>query len=532
MYCMSDTHERPKPLVLAIMDGFGIAPDEEGNAITQANTPHIDKFIKEYPAMTLHASGNEVGLSFGEMGNSEVGHLNIGAGRVYYQTLPRISKSIRDRSFFENDAFVKAAAHVQEHKSCLHLIGLMSHGNVHAAQEHCYALLEFAKERNIKHVYIHAITDGRDTLYNSGVNFIAELEEKMEAMNIGKIATVSGRYYAMDRDNRWERIEKAYKAMVDGVADSYAKTAKDALEASYKQQVYDEEIVPVVIGKEGKPVGQIKQDDAVIFFNFRPDRARQLTKAFTLPSFSDFDRTTVPQLYFATMTEYEKHLPVEVAFEPIVVHNCLAEVISKAGLSQYHIAETEKYGHITFFLNGTVEEPFDKEVRKIIPSPKVATYNEAPEMSAKEITKEVVRAIEAEEYDVILLNFANADMVGHTGDYEATKVAIETVDTCLGTIASHVLSKNGVFLITADHGNAEEVKNLQTGEKDKEHSTNPVPFFIIAKHLQGQAGPAGDPPNGDLSLLPPVGMLADVAPTILTLLQIPVPEDMSGKNLL
>lgn len=522
----------PKPVVLAILDGWGVAPDDEGNAIARAKTPNFDKFIAEYPAMTLHASGNEVGLSFGEMGNSEVGHLNIGAGRVYYQTLPRISKSINEGTFFENKAFLAAAEHVTKNKSSLHLIGLVSSGNVHASDEHLFALLEFAKKKKIKSVFIHAILDGRDATFNSGMDFIKKLQEKIKKIGVGEIASISGRYFAMDRDNRWDRVNKAYTAMAMGVADEYYKDPLKAIENSYEKKVYDEEFVPVVIGKANSPVGKVNPGDSVIFFNFRPDRARQLTNAFVLPSFAKFEREYIRDLFFVTMTEYEKETPVIVAYPPNVVHNCLAEVISNSGLKQLHIAETEKYAHITFFLNGTVEDPFLGEDRKIIPSPRVSSYDQAPEMSAVPMTKEVIKAINENKYDVIIINFANADMVGHTGDMKATVIGCETIDKCLGMLAEHTLAKNGVLLITADHGNAEEVLNLHTGQKDKEHSTNPVPFLVIGNEYRGQTGPAGDPPDGDLSLIPPVGMLSDVAPTVLKILGIEQVPDMSGRSII
>jgi 2,3-bisphosphoglycerate-independent phosphoglycerate mutase len=524
---------RPKPLVLCVCDGWGIAPANDGNAITLAKTPHFDQYLREYPVMTLYASGNEVGLGFGDMGNSEVGHLNIGAGRVYYQTFPRINKSITDGSFFTNPALLKAIEQAKNNKSALHLIGIVSPGNVHGSDAHCYQLLGLAKQHKIKKVYVHAILDGRDAKFDSGIDFITRLEAKMKELKIGEIATVSGRFFSLDRDNRWDRIEKAYKAMTQGVADVYAKDPIKAIEESYAREVYDEEFIPTVIGKEGKPTAVIQPGDAAIFFNFRPDRARQLTKAFVLPSFPKFEREYIENLAFVTMTEYEKELPVTaIAFPPEVVENCLAEVISTAGLTQFHIAETEKYAHITFFLNGTVEDPFSGEERMIIPSPKVSSYDQAPEMSAAEVAKEVVKAIESEKYDVILLNLANADMVAHTGDVQASIKGCEAVDRAIGSIVDHTLAKGGVFLMTADHGNAEEVANLQTGEKDKEHSTNPVPFLIIGKQYQGQAGPSGDPPDGDLSLMAPVGMLADVAPTILSILEIPQPPEMTGRALI
>ena len=522
---------RPKPVVLAVLDGWGIAPEQEGNAIYSAKTPHIDSFIREYPAMSILASGNEVGLQFGEMGNSEVGHLNIGAGRVYYQSLPRINKTIDDGTFFTNQAFLDCVSHVKKHKSTLHIIGIISPGNVHGSEEHCYALLTLAKKQRVKNVFVHVILDGRDAKFDSGIDFVKRLQEKMKKIGVGEIASISGRYYAMDRDNRWDRVEKAYKAMAEGVAETYTTDPIAAVQESYDKKVYDEEFVPLVIGKKGKPIGKIAEKDGIIFANFRPDRARELTQAFTLPSFPKFERTYIKDLFFVTMTEYEKDLPVVVAHEPVVVHNCLAEVLSKNNLTQFHVAETTKYAHITFFLNGTVEEPFPGEERKIIPSLKVSSYDQAPQMCAPEITKEVVSAIDSEKYDVIMLNYANADMVGHTGDLAATIKACEEVDKGLGAIAEHVLAKGGVFVITADHGNAEEVSNIQTGEKDKEHSNNPVPLIIIAEQFKGVAGPNGDVVEGDLSVTPPVGMLADVAPTILSLLDVDLPPEMTGRAL-
>jgi len=393
-------------------------------------------------------------------------------------------------------------------------------------------LLDFAKRQKIKDAYVHVILDGRDALYNAGMQFVQELQEKIKELKVGKIVSLSGRYFALDRDNRWERVEKAYRAMADGVATEYFNDPIKAVQASYDKEVYDEEFVPVVIGKEGEPVATVKDGDAVIFFNFRPDRARQLTKAFVLPSFDKFEREHKKDLLFVTMTEYEKELPVLVAYPPDIVRNCLAEVVSRAGLTQFHVAETEKYAHITFFLNGTVEEPFAGEDRKIIPSPKVPSYDQAPEMSAVEISKDVIKAVESDKYDVIFCNFANADMVSHTGVLEAAKKGIEAVDKSLGKIAEYVLAKDGVLLITADHGNGEEVINLETGGKVKEHSTNPVPFLIIGKEYKGQAGPAGDPPEGDLSLMTPVGILGDVAPTILKILNIEQPPEMTGQSLL
>ncbi len=523
---------RPRPAVLLVLDGFGVAPDGDGNAITRANTPTFKMLTERYPTMTLRASGDEVGLSWGEMGNSEVGHLAIGAGRVYYQTLPRINKAIVSGEFAGNQAFATAIETVKKSGGTLHLMGLMSSGKVHAFDDHAFQLLKLFKQNKLKDVAVHAILDGRDTLYNSGVDFIRTLEEHMKATGVGYLASVSGRYYAMDRDNRWDRIEKAYRAMALGESEYRVEDAVAALEDSYTRDVFDEEFEPTVIVKRDQPLATVKPGDAVIFFNFRADRARQLTKAFVLPSFDKFSREFIRNLTFVTMTEYETGLPVEVAFQPEVVTNCLAEAVSKAGLVQLHIAETEKYAHVTFFMNGTREEAFENEDRALIASPQVASYDQAPDMSAREITERLIKEIKTENYDVIIGNLANPDMVAHTGDLEATIKAIEVVDECVGKIVEAVLERDGVICITADHGNAEEVQNLQTHAIDKEHSTNPVPFWIIGKHFEGKASIAGDVPDGDLSLMPPIGMLADVAPTFLAIIGLPKPPEMTGTALL
>lgn len=528
----SGSSRRPRPAVLLILDGFGIAPHGDGNAIMRARTPNITTWTQRYPVVTLKASGEEVGLSWGEMGNSEVGHLAIGAGRVYSQTLPRINKSIVDGSFAANTAFGQAFEQVKKTGGTLHLLGIISSGKVHGFDEHGIALLKAAKAAGIKRVAVHGILDGRDTLYNSGREFIASFEAKMKEIGLGFFASLSGRYYAMDRDNRWDRVEKAYKAIALGDSALTSENADEAIAQSYAKETYDEEFVPTVIVKKGKPVAPVASGDAVIFFNFRPDRARELTKAFVLPAFDSFVRDYIQNVSFVTMTEYEKGLPVFVAFPPVAITKPLAEVISDAGLVQLHVAETEKYAHVTFFLNGTREEPFSHEDRALIPSPHVASYDKKPEMSAYAIADRIVQEVGRGNYDVILANFANADMVAHTGNVDATIKAIEVIDECLGKVVDAVLAEEGAILITADHGNAEEVLNLQTHGMDKEHSTNPVPFWIIAKEFEGKAGISGDVPEGDLSLLPPVGMLADVAPTFLALLGIAPSPDMTGTSLL
>ncbi|MFA6522548.1 MAG: 2,3-bisphosphoglycerate-independent phosphoglycerate mutase [Patescibacteria group bacterium] len=522
---------RPRPVVLAILDGFGIAPDSEGNAVTHAKMPNYSELTLRYPTITLKASGEAVGLLWGEMGNSEVGHLTIGTGRVNYMALPRLEKEIKDGTFFKNDAFLKAVAHVKETGGTLHLMGILSSGKVHGYHMHLYALLELAKKNKVKDVAVHAFLDGRDTLYNSALDFVGELTQQLKDIGVGQLATMCGRYYAMDRDNRWDRVQKAYEAIALGVSQSTAEDPMDALKNSYSREVYDEEFYPTVMTRKGAPVATVKPGDAMIFWNYRADRAREITKAFVLPSFDKFPRQYIENVPFVTMMEYEKGLPVQAAFPQIDIKNSLAEVLSNAGLVQLHIAETEKYAHVTFFMNGSKEEAFPHEDRVIIPSPKVASYDQQPAMSSKELSERVFREIRTGNYDVILLNYANPDMVAHTGNLAATISAHETVDYYLGQLKDEVLAQNGVLLVVADHGNSEELLNLKTGEIDKEHSTNPVPFIVVGKQYEGKPGLSGDAPNGDLSLLPPVGMLADIAPTILKILGVPQPPEMTGTPL-
>lgn len=518
---------RPKPVVLIILDGFGIAPPSRANAISLAKTPNFDKYASNYPVMPLSASGEAVGLSWGEMGNSQVGHLSLGAGFIPYQNLPRINKAILDGSFLKNTAFLKAIEHVKQKNSRLHLMGLVSSGGVHSYNEHLYALLELAREQGVKEVFVHAFLDGRDTPYNSGVNFIAKLSAKIKEIGVGQIATLSGRFYAMDRDNRWERVETAYRAIVDGQSAAVFEDPIKAVEMSYAKQVYDEEFVPVIINK----AGNIRDRDAVIFFNFRADRARQLTKALVLPGFEKFDRPYMPNLLMVTMTEYETDLPVTVAFGQVTVDIPLAKVISDAGLKQLHIAETEKYAHVTYFFNGGQETIFPGEHRILVPSPQVLSYDQKPAMSAREITSKVTQNIKEGTYDFIVINFANPDMVGHTGNIQAAVSAIELLDTLIGEIVDISLSYNGVVLITADHGNVEDMYDMQTGEIDKEHTNNPVPLFVIGSDYAGKSVLAGTT-GLDLSRVTPVGVLADVAPTIIKILGLKKPPDMTGSSLI
>ncbi|MBU0646094.1 2,3-bisphosphoglycerate-independent phosphoglycerate mutase [Patescibacteria group bacterium] len=524
------TEQRPKPVVLMILDGFGIAPDSPGNAVTRANMPRLKDLIAKYPAMTLRAAGEEVGLSWGEMGNSEVGHLSIGAGRVYYQTLPKIDRDIEQGDFFENKAFMDAVNHVKQHKSALHLVGLVSPGRIHAMDTHCHTLLTLAKQQALEKVFVHGFTDGRDTSFNAGVDFVGNLLNKMKELGVGKLASLSGRFYAMDRDNRWERVSLAYNAMVLGqgpTADDPIKALKD----SYAKKVYDEEFLPTVMNDGGAPVGRIQDNDAIIFFNYRSDRMRQMTKAFVVPEFKDFERVALKNIYPVTMTAYEDGLPVEVAYPDQPIDKSLGQVVSEARLAQLHIAETEKYAHVTFFVNGRVETPFPGEERVIIPSPRVSSYDQQPEMSLLKVTARILKEIESGKYDLIVTNFANPDMVAHTGNLAATIKAHEVVDEQVGKVVDAALAKGGAVVILADHGNSEELLNVRTGEIDKEHSTNAVPLLIISRQLAGQPSIAGEVPEGDLSLMPPVGMLADVAPTVLHLMGLPQPPEMTGQPL-
>ncbi len=521
----------PKPVVLAVLDGWGIAPPYSGNAITQAKTDNFNRLIATYPAMTLRASGEAVGLPWGESGNSEVGHMNLGLGRIIYQDLPRINRAISDNSFYKNQVLLESIKNVKKNDSSLHFIGLVSNGGVHASIEHLLALLALAKEQKVKNVYIHAILDGRDTPYNSGLGFIKEIERHIKEYKIGKIATISGRFYAMDRNNHWDRIRKAYFAMTKGEGNEGESPTK-LIEESYSKKIYDEEFVPTVIKENGEPVGLIKEKDSVIFFNYRADRARQLTKAFVLPGFEKIkDREYIKNLFFVCFTEYEEDLPVKIAFPPEKITNTLGELISKAGYKQLRIAETEKYAHVTYFFNGGIENENKGEDHILVPSPQVESYDAKPEMSAFEVTKKMIQAIEEDKYDFILVNYANVDMVGHTGNIKAAIKAVETVDKCIGDLEKIILEKGGVLLITADHGNAENMFNMQTGLKDKEHSSNPVPFILVGREFEGKTIGFQEAPGNDLSLIQPQGILSDVAPTILKIMRIKIPPEMTGRSL-
>lgn len=517
-------------VTLIILDGFGIAPPRRGNAISLANTPFLDRLVTTFPTMALQSSGEMVGLPWGEMGNSEVGHLSLGTGRIVYQYFPRITKAIADGSFYKNEAFMKAVQYVKKNNSALHLMGLVSDGGVHSSSEHLYALLEMCKDNELKTVFIHAFLDGRDAPRDSAEDFIQQLQKRITELRVSKIATISGRYYAMDRDNRWDRIEKAYLAITEGESEIKADDPIKAIKASYEKEVFDEELFPTVITENENPVAKVNDNDGIIFFNFRPDRARQLTKSFVLPGFEKIRRPReLKNIFFVSMAEYEKDLPVgAIAFPPEQIGSPLAKIISDQGFGQLHIAETEKYPHVTFFFNGGKENAFPGEDRILVPSPHVSSYDQKPEMSCREIKERTVQEILKDKYKFIVVNFANADMVGHTGNLKATVKAVEMIDTCLKEIVEATVDKGGVVIITADHGNAEEVMNAQTGEIVKEHSNNPVPFILIGKNWEGQS----TLPSRDLSFLRPVGILADIAPTILSILGIEKPAEMTGRSLI
>ena len=506
-----------KPVMLMILDGFGIAPKSEGNAVSLAKKPNFDRLLEKYPHSELQASGLFVGLPDGQMGNSEVGHLNIGAGRIVYQELTRITKSIADGDFFTNEALVKAMENAKKTDGALHLMGLLSDGGVHSHIDHLKGLLEFAKKAGVQNVYVHAFMDGRDVPPSSGKEFIEKAEAMMAEVGVGKIATVSGRYYAMDRDNRWERVELAYNAMVLGKGET-ANSAVEAIEKSYHDDKTDEFVLPTVIEKDGNPVAKIKNGDSVVFFNFRPDRAREITRAINDKVFDGFKRETL-NLTFVTMTQNDKTLEgVEVAFKPQTLTNTLGEYVSAKGLNQLRIAETEKYAHVTFFFNGGVEKENKNEERALIPSPKVATYDLKPEMSAYEVTEELIKRLDSDKYDMIILNFANPDMVGHTGVVEAAVKAIEAVDECLGKVVNKVLEKDGTVFITADHGNAETMIDFSTGNPFTAHTTQPVPFVWVSNNTEGKTVKDGK--------------LADIAPTMLSVLGLEAPSEMTGENLI
>lgn len=506
-----------KPTVLLILDGYGERKEKDGNAIALANTPVMDKLKKEFPYVEGQASGLFVGLPDGQMGNSEVGHMNMGAGRIVYQELTRITKAIEDGDFFENKALKEAVEHCKKENTALHFMGLVSSGGVHSHIGHIYGLLELAKRAGLKKVYLHAFLDGRDTPPDSGKSFLMEVEKKMQELGVGEIATISGRYYAMDRDKNYDRVEKAYRAMVDGTGEK-ASSVEEAIDASYAKKVYDEFVLPTVIEKDGA-VHTVSDGDAMIFFNFRPDRAREICHAFCDDEFNFFNRGPRKKVFFVCFTDYDPTIPNKrVAFEKEEIHNTLGEVVSNLGKNQLRIAETEKYAHVTFFFNGGKEEPYENEDRILVPSPKeVPTYDLKPEMSCYTVTEKLTEAIRSGKYDLVVANFANPDMVGHTGVLSAAIKAIEVVDECMGKVVDAVESMHGNLFILADHGNADIMIDEKTGEPYTAHTTNPVPFILVSdeKHKLREGG-----------------CLADVAPTLLELMGIPQPKEMTGKSLL
>lgn len=503
------------PVAIIILDGFGLRDETVGNAVAQANKPNFDRYAKEFPTSSLKAAGLDVGLPAGQMGNSEVGHSNIGAGRIVYQSLTRIDKSIADNEFQVNEALVNAMDHAIANDSALHLFGLLSDGGVHSHQNHLYALLETAKAKGVKRTFVHAFLDGRDVAPTSGLDFMKALVAKMEAINYGEIATVSGRFYAMDRDKRWERVEKAYNALVLG----QGNTATDpiaAIEASYAEGINDEFFVPTVIVKDGEPVAKVNDNDAIIFFNFRPDRAIQLSNALTDVEWDNFERKNqLANLKLVTFTLYNPSIVAEVAYPPMEMKNVIGEVLANNNLKQLRIAETEKYPHVTFFMNGGRNEEFEGESRTLINSPKVETYDLKPEMSAYEVTDSLVADIENDKFDAIILNFANPDMVGHSGILEPTIKAIEAVDENLGRVVDGILAKDGYAIIFADHGNSETMSTPE-GNPHTAHTTVPVPVIVTKKGVELRTD----------------GRLADVAPTMLDLLGVEKPAEMTGESLI
>ena len=502
-----------KPAVLIIMDGYGIAPKSEGNAVTKADKPNLDKIFSENPYTTIGASGMAVGLPDGQMGNSEVGHTNMGAGRIVYQDLTRITKSIQDGDFYENEVLLDAMENVKKNNSALHIMGLLSDGGVHSFNGHLYALLELAKKQNVEKVFMHAFMDGRDVPPASGKDFIAACLDKMKEIGVGKIATVEGRYYAMDRDTNWDRVEKAYSAMVYGEG-NHSCCAVKAMEDSYADGVTDEFVVPVVIdGAE-----PVKAGDSIIFINFRPDRAREITRTFVDPDFKGFERRNgMFPVNFVCMTEYDATMPnVEIAFKSQELNNTFGEYLASLGKTQLRIAETEKYAHVTFFFNGGIEEPYEGEDRVLVASPKVATYDLQPEMSAPEVCEKVVDRIKSGKYDAVILNFANCDMVGHTGVFDAAVKAVETVDNCVGQVVEAVKEMGGITIITADHGNADKMIS-EDGSPFTAHTTNLVPLCVVGY---------------DCKLREEGGKLSDIVPTMLEMMNIPQPKEMTGVSLI
>ncbi len=510
---------KARPNCIIIMDGYGINCQTKGNAIKCANSKNVDTLMEKYPSTLIGASGMDVGLPDGQMGNSEVGHLNIGAGRIVYQELTRITKSISDGDFFINEEFLCAIDNAKKNGKKLHLYGLLSDGGVHSHITHLYALIKLAKMQGLEDVYVHCFLDGRDVSPTSGADFIADLKREIKELDFGSIASVGGRYYVMDRDNRWERVEKAYDMMTQGIGET-TEDAESYVRSSYEKGTTDEFVIPAHIYKDGKPVGLIEEGDSIIFFNFRPDRARQITRAMSQKEFDGFERKSgFLNPTYVCFTRYDASFEnVKIAFKPQSLKNTLGEYLSSLGLKQLRIAETEKYAHVTFFFNGGVEKANENEDRELIASPKVATYDLKPEMSAYEVTDKVLEKLDSNEYDVVILNFANCDMVGHTGVFDAAVKAVKTVDECLGKVVDKILSMGGNAIITADHGNADKMEE-EDGSPFTAHTTNKVPLIVVGKEFEGKTLRDG-------------GILADIAPTLLDMMGEKVPSEMTGKSLI
>ena len=510
---------KARPNCIIILDGYGVNCESKGNAIKCANSKNVDILMDKYPSTLIGASGMDVGLPDGQMGNSEVGHLNMGAGRVVYQELTRITKSINDGDFFTNEEFLYAIDKAKKNGKKLHLYGLLSDGGVHSHITHLYALIKLAKMQGLDDVYVHCFLDGRDVSPTSGADFIASLKKQMNELDFGSIASVGGRYYVMDRDNRWERVEKAYDMMTSAIGEK-TEDAEQYVRDSYEKGTTDEFVIPAHVYKDGKPVGLIEEGDSIIFFNFRPDRARQITRAMSEKQFDGFDRKTgFLNPTYVCFTRYDASFTnVRIAFKPQSLKNTLGEYLSKLGLKQLRIAETEKYAHVTFFFNGGVEKANENEDRELIASPKVATYDLQPEMSAYEVTEKVLEKLDSDEYDVVILNYANCDMVGHTGVFDAAVKAVKTVDDCLGKVVDKILAMGGNAIITADHGNADKMLDVD-GSPFTAHTTNKVPLIVVGKEFENKKLRDG-------------GILADIAPTLLDMMGVEVPEEMTGKTLL
>lgn len=518
-----------KPVVLVILDGWGVTVPTPGNAVTSAHLSYWDFLLARYPTLLLQASGPAVGLPWGKMGNSEVGHLTLGSGQIFLQSLDRINRQISSGEFFENPAFLKAINHVKNNNSKLHLIGLLGDGGVHAHENHLYALLELAGRHGLHdRTFLHLFLDGRDTSKDSGLSFLEKLTKNISHLSCGQLSSIAGRFFGMDRNENWDRLKLSYDAMVGRAVNSAADPLA-AVKQSYASSVYDEEFAPLMIVKDGQPVGPVAANDSVIFFNFRSDRARQLTRAFVSDNFSSFDRgDKISNLFFVGFSAYESNLPIEVAFSRLEISNPLAGIISAQGLSQLHLAETEKYAHVTFFFNGLKEQPFPGEQRLLVPSPAVSSYDTSPEMSACLIRDELLKALGRDEFQFIVVNFANPDMVGHTGNLSAAVKALETVDNCLSAIIPEIQRHDGQVIVTADHGNCEEMINLETGAIDKEHSNFPVPCLLIKKEFDSRFRPHR---NAELFNLKVQGALVDIAPTILSMLGLPREPAMIGIDL-